>query len=154
MYCPNCGTSNLDNATICANCGRPLHGTSTPASAPSSSAQSSYVPPPPYPPSQHAGPASPATPPAGGAAPVVYLILSILLILCCCNPLALVPMIFAIVTLSRRSAGDYTAASVHAGRAALWFWIAVVVGIIWYVIFFAFFGGMAFLEEFSRNLPQ
>ena len=38
MNCPNCGTSNLDNASVCVNCGRSLSG----------AAASSYTPPPNY----------------------------------------------------------------------------------------------------------
>ena len=37
MNCPNCGTSNLDNASVCVNCGRSL-----------SAAAPSYTPPPNY----------------------------------------------------------------------------------------------------------
>jgi hypothetical protein len=150
VNCPNCGTANLDNATICANCGRSM------TAAPTPPPPQSYTPPPPplgggYRPGP---PTAPVAPPPGGASPVIYLVLSILMILCCCNPVAIVPLIFAIMAMSRRSAGDHAGAQLNASRATLWFWIAVVALIIWYVIFFTFMGGMATIEEIRRNLPR
>ena len=161
MNCPNCGTANPDTASLCANCGRPLN-----AAAPPPPPTQSYTPPPPpsdagsyapggggyTPPSSYAP--TPAAPPPGGSAPVIYLVLSILMVLCCCNPVAIVPLVFAIMAMSRRSAGDYAGAQVNASRAALWFWIAVVALIIWNIIFFMFMGGMATIEEIRRNLGQ
>lgn len=148
MNCPYCSTSNLDNASLCINCGRPLN-----AAPPPPQVSQSYTPPPPSQPS-YAPPSPAAAPPAGGANPVIYLIFSILMILCCCNPVAIVPLVFAIMAMSRRSAGDYAGAQVNASRAALWFWIALVAVIIWNVIFFMFMGGMETIEEIRRNLPQ
>ena len=159
MNCPNCGTANPDTASLCANCGRPLHAAAPPP-------PSSYTPPPPpgdagtytpggggyTPPSSYAP--TPAAPPPGGSAPVIYLVLSILMVLSCCNPVAIVPLVFAIRAMSRRSAGDYAGAQVNASRAALWFWIAVVALIIWNIIFFMFMGGMATIEEIRRNHGQ
>lgn len=165
MTCPHCGTSNPDAATTCVNCGKPLHqagvyppeGNYTPPPPPPPAytpppSQPAYTPPPPPGPAHAAGP--PAGVPPGSAGPLVYLILSILMIFCCCNPVAIVPLIFAIMALSRRSAGDYTGASVNGGRAALWFWISVVALIIWYTVFFGFMGGMATIEEIRRSVPQ
>ena len=154
MICSNCGTSNLDNSSICINCGRPLA-----AAAPAPQVSQSYTPPPPPQPSYGApqpsyGAPAPGAAPPGGSGPVVYLIFSILMVLCCCNPFALVPLVFAIMSMSRRSAGDYAGAAVNAGRTVLWFWIAVVALIVWNIIFFMFMGGMATIEEIRRNLPQ
>ena len=157
MTCPNCGTANPDTASLCANCGRPLNAAPPPPPSqsytPPPSPPPSYAPPPPSGGGYAPGPQIPAPPP-GGAGPVIYLILSILMVLCCCNPVAIVPLVFAIMAMSRRSAGDYAGAQVNASRAALWFWVAVVALIIWYIIFFAFMGGMATIEEFRRNLPR
>lgn len=141
MNCPNCGTSNLDNASVCVNCGRSLTMSSQ-----------TYTPPPPPPNSFTA-------PPPAGAAPsntsvIVYLILSILQLLCCCNPVAIVPIVFAIMSISRRNAGDYAGAELNSGRTTLWFWIAVALLIVWYILFFVFFGGAQVLEEMRRNMGQ
>ena len=145
MNCPNCGTSNLDNATVCVNCGRSL-----------SAGGGSYTPPPP-PPNSFTSPVSPggiAPPPAGGNATTVYLVLSILQVLCCCNPVAIVPIVFAIMAISKRNAGDHAGAALNAGRAQLWFWIALILAIIWNILFFMFFGGAAILEQMRQNMPQ
>ena len=117
MNCPNCGTSNLDNASVCVNCGRSLSQpppaqTYTPPPPPPSDftgGQQSYGGQPPY-----AGP-PPGAPPSNTSV-IVYLILSILMLLCCCNPLALVPLIFAIISLSRRNANDYAGAELPEAR--------------------------------------
>lgn len=141
VNCPNCGTNNLDNASVCVNCGRSLM-----------SGAQSYTPPPPA--GNYGGYAPPTGTPPPNTAVIIYLILSILLLLCCCNPLALVPLIFAITAMSRRNAGDYAGFAVNAGRTTLWFWIAVVTSIILQIVFFAFFGGAAILEEMRRNMGQ
>jgi hypothetical protein len=91
-------------------------------------------------------------PPPAGSGPVVILILSILMLLCCCNPVALVPLIFAIMAMSKRSAGDYAAAQQNASRAMLWFWIALAAAIIWNVIFFMFLGGMDTIEQIREQI--
>ena len=146
MNCPNCGTSNLDNAAVCVNCGRSL-------SAP---AASSYTPPPP-PKSDFTGGsygAPPPAPPQSNTAVIIYLVFSILMLLCCCNPLALVPLIFAIISISRRNAGDYAGAQLNAGRTTLWFWITVGVSILLNIIFYVFMGGAAILEEMQRNMGR
>ena len=145
MNCPNCGTNNLDNASVCVNCGRSLM--SGPAQT--------YTPPPPPPAGNYGGgyAPTPATPPNNTAA-IVYLILSILQLLCCCNPVALVPLIFAIMTISSRNSGDHAGAELNARRTALWFWISVGAYIIFCIVFFGLMGGMAYLEEIRRNSGQ
>lgn len=154
MTCPNCGTSNLDTATICINCGRPLTSASGAASTsytpPPPPTTSSYSPPPPAGGYPGAGPIAP--PPAGGSNPVIWLILSILGLLCCCNPIALVPLIFSIMAMSARSAGRYAEAEVNARRAMLWFWITVATTIVWYIVWFGFMGGMTMIEQFREQM--
>ncbi|HYC92213.1 MAG TPA: CD225/dispanin family protein [Thermoanaerobaculia bacterium] len=144
MNCPNCGTNNLDNASVCVNCGRSL------MSGPTST---SYTPPPPPPPAGNYGGGyapGPAGVPPSNTAVIVYLVLSIIQLLCCCNPVALVPLIFAIMSTSRRNAGDYAGAELNSRRAALWFWISIGALIIFYILWFGFFGGMAIFEEIRR----
>lgn len=148
MTCPNCGTSNLDNATLCINCGRPL---SAQPPAPSQS----YTPPPPSsytPPPASAGYGGPIAPPPGGSNPVIWLVLSLLFLLCCCNPVALVPLIFSIMSMSARSGGRYAEAEVNAGRAKLWFLIVVVLTILWYIVWFGFMGGLDAIEQIREQI--
>lgn len=142
MNCPNCGTNNLDNASVCVNCGRSLMSGPT----------QSYTPPPPPPAGNYGGgfAPGPAGVPPSNTASIVFLILSILQLLCCCNPVALVPLIFAIMSISRRNAGDHAGAEMNARRTALWFWISIGAAILFYIVWFGFFGGMAFIEELRR----
>lgn len=126
MNCPNCGTNNLDTASICANCGRPLS-----ASAP---------PPPPVPPPQSA----PYTPPPPRATPMGggggyptgekipnYLILSIFTTLCCCLPLGIVAIIFSAQVNSKLAQGDVTGAREASRKAKMFSMIAIG---IWFVL--------------------
>lgn len=152
VNCPNCGTSNLDNAPICVNCGRAL-------APPQTAGAGSYTPPPPPVSSPPPGASFSTAGPAGGIPPsntsvVVYLVLSILQLLCCCNPVAIVPLIFAILSITRRNAGDYAGAALNAGRTTLWFWVSIAALIVWYIVFFMFMGGAAILEEMRRNMGQ
>ena len=142
MNCPNCGTSNLGDAAVCVNCGRSLSGGAPP----------SYTVPPP-PPSSFGDPQSGAVPPSNTSV-IVYLILSILQLLCCCNPVAIVPLVFAIMSISRRNAGDYQGAEMNSGRTTLWFWIALAIAVLFHIMFFMFFGGVAILEEIRRGMDQ
>lgn len=131
MTCPNCGTANLDTASICANCGRPLTG-----AAPS--AQASYTPPPPPRPSGF-GAAAPGTPIPN------YLVQSILVTLCCCLPLGIVAIIFSAQVNSKLAAGDVAGAQEASANAKKWCWIAFGVGIALLIISMMF-NGLAILQ--------
>ena len=136
MNCPNCGTSNLENASICVNCGRPMSG------------GGSYTPPPP-PPQQQAS----YTPPpprfdTPGQAPAQipnYLWQSIVVTLCCCLPLGIVAIIFAAQVNDKLRNGDIQGAMHASKQAKLFCLIAVGLGLVVMVIY-AIFGGAAFME--------
>jgi hypothetical protein len=140
LNCPNCGTSNLDTASICANCGRPLAST-TPHSytpPPPPPTQSSYTPP------RTPGGGSFGAPPAGQPIPN-YLIQSIFVTLCCCLPLGVVAIVFAAQVNSKLAVGDTIGAREASDKAKLFCWIAfglgLVLSILWMVT-----GGMAFMQ--------
>lgn len=141
MNCPNCGTANLDNATICANCGRPLTG----------AAAQSYTPPPP--------PASSYTPPStsyaggggGGTPPPNYLWQSIVVTLCCCLPLGVVAIIFAAQVNSKFAAGDYAGAADSSRKAKMFCWIALGLGLAAQLIWLLT-GGLAVLQNYRANM--
>src|SRR5215203_5266039 len=123
LNCPNCGTSNLDTASICANCGRPL-ATTTPHSytpPPPPSSQTSYTPPRPP------GGGSFGAPPPGEAIPN-YLIQSIVVTLCCCLPLGVVAIVFAAQVNSKLAAGDIAGAREASAKAKMFCWIALGLG--------------------------
>lgn len=113
MNCPNCGTSNLDNASVCVNCGRSL----------SAGAPSSYAPPPP--PSNFG-----AAPPVGGATIPNYLWQSIVVTLCCCLPLGIVSIIFAAQVNSKLAQGDLAGAQEASQKAKMFALIGFGVGIV------------------------
>ncbi|HKR65371.1 MAG TPA: CD225/dispanin family protein [Thermoanaerobaculia bacterium] len=120
MNCPNCGSSNLDNATICVNCGRPL--TAPPPPPPPPVQQATYIPPPP------SGTPYGAPPPAGTPIPN-YLVQSILVTLCCCLPLGVVAIVFAAQVNSKLAAGDIAGAREASNNARKFCWIAFLCGI-------------------------
>lgn len=143
MNCPNCGTSNPETASLCVQCGRPLN-------APPPPPQASYTPPPPasqasyIPPSASQGSAS-----TGAGAPPNHLILAIFTTLCCCLPLGIVAIIFAAQVNSKYAAGDYAGAQSASANAKKWAIIAIVVGLLFQVIWMVFMGGTAYLESVS-----
>ncbi len=126
MNCPNCGTSNLDNATVCVNCGRSL-------SAPAAS----YTPPPPPPSSFGSAP-----PPAAGAAIPNYLWQAIVVTLCCCLPLGVVSIIFAAQVNSKLAQGDIAGARDASQKAKMFALIGFGVGLVLIVLSMIFNGAM------------
>jgi hypothetical protein len=130
ITCPHCGTSNLDNAAICANCGRAL-AVPPPPSMPESQSQS-YTPPPSPP--GYSGYTPPA--PYSGAPIPNYLVPSILVTLCCCLPLGIVALIFAAQVNSKLAAGDIDGARQASSKAKLFCIIAVVLGLVAIVLAF------------------
>ena len=139
MNCPNCGTSNLDTASICANCGKSL----------SSATPHSYTPPaPPRPP----GGGSYGAPPAGESIPN-YLIQSILVTLCCCLPLGVVAIVFAAQVNSKLAAGDVMGARDASSKAKMFCWIAFGLGLVLSIIWM-FTGGMAFMQGLREGMAN
>jgi ABC-type amino acid transport system permease subunit len=130
LNCPNCGTSNLDTASICANCGKSLAG--PPAH--------SYSPPPP------ASSSSFGVPPAAEAIPN-YLWQSILVTLCCCLPLGVVAIVFAAQVNSKLATGDVSGARDASAKAKMFCWIAFGIGIVAYIIWIAT-GGLAAIQAY------
>ena len=144
MNCPNCSTSNLDTASICANCGRPL--AATPAHTPAQS----YVPPPPPPPAYPQGSYSGAP----AAAVPNYLVPSILVTLCCCLPFGIVAIVYAAQVNSKLAAGDVTGATVASRNARMWCIIAAITGVIFSILWIVMAGGSAVLEGIRDGMAN
>jgi hypothetical protein len=147
VNCPNCGTSNLDNASICVNCGRPLSGAASPPPPPQPPPQSaSYTPPPPRPASFG------GTPPPTGQIPN-YLIQSILVTLCCCLPLGVVAIIFAAQVNQKLAAGDYAGAQEASNKAKMFCWIGFGIGLALIAISLLL-NGAVFLQAFREGMAN
>ena len=138
MNCLNCGTSNLDTASICVNCGKPL----------ASSTPHSYTPPPPPPSAASYG----VPPPVGEAIPN-YLIQSIFITLCCCLPLGIVAIIFAAQVNTRLAANDIAGAREASAKAKMFCWIGFGIGLAAMIIWMVF-GGMAFVQGVRDGLAN
>ena len=144
MNCPNCGTSNLDNASICVNCGRALAGAPAAPPPPQPPPQASYTPPPP-------SPSRFDSPGQQPAAPVPnYLWQSIVVTLCCCLPFGIVAIIFAAQVNQKLAAGDYAGALHSSKQAKMWALIGAGCGLLVAVIYMLA-GGAAFLEAIREG---
>ena len=124
VNCPNCGTNNLDNASVCVNCGRSLV----------SGAAQSYTPPPPHQPGYGPGPAIPRIP--------NYLVQSILVTLCCCLPLGVVAIIFSAQVNSKLAAGDVGGAQEASNKAKMFALIGFGIGLVIILLSFIFNGAV------------
>lgn len=142
MNCPHCGTSNFDNASICANCGRPLAAAPVPPPR-----ADSYTPPPPPGPGY-----TPGAPPPGTLIPN-YLVQSILVTLCCCLPLGIVAIIFAAQVNSKLAIGDVAGAAEASRKARMFCWLGFGLGLV-AVVLVMLVNGAAFyaaLQEAAAN---
>jgi hypothetical protein len=146
VNCPNCGTSNLDTASICANCGRPLNAPPPPPPPPASPV-STYTPP-----SSSQRPAGFGAPPPVESIPN-YLVQSILVTLCCCLPFGIVAIIFASQVNSKLAAGDVAGAREASANARKWCWIAFGVGIV-IGILSMIFNGAVFLQAIREQMAN
>ena len=92
----------------------------------------------------------------GGYPPSSQLFLGIVSTFCCgCFPVGLISLIFAIMTKSRISAGQIESARGSSRQAAIWGWIAIILGllmIIAWVIWIFLMGGLAVLKGMQQ--PQ
>ena len=145
MTCPYCGTSNLDTASICANCARPLSAPPPPPPPPPPvSSTSTYTPP-----SSSQRPAGFGAPPPAEPIPN-YLVQSILVTLCCCLPFGIVAIIFAAQVNSKLAAGDVAGAREASANARKWCWIALIVGVVLQLVWLGFYG-LAMLQAFRES---
>ena len=143
MNCPNCGTSNPDTASLCANCGKPL-ATNIPHS---------YTPPPPPSAPRPPSAGSYGVPPPAGATIPNYLIQSILVTICCCQPLGIIAIVFAAMVNSRLASGDTAGALDASSKAKLFCWIGLGLAVLgWLVVWLL--GGMAFLEGVREGMAN
>lgn len=140
MFCPNCRTSNLDNASICINCGKSL----------TSNTPHSYTPPPP-PPRANTGYAPPQ--PSSGESIPNYLWQAVVVTLCCCMPLGIVGIVFSAQVNSKLALGDFTGAREASAKAKLFTMIGFGTGLVAVVVAMAF-GGFEFAQAFREAMAN
>lgn len=108
MFCPQCGTSNVDTAAVCVQCGRNLQ---------------SGVPAPPMPVT------GVVMPPQGATVPN-YLVFAILTTVFCCLPTGIPAIIYAAQVNGKLLAGDYAGAQAASKNAKMWCWVSFGIGLV------------------------
>ena len=113
MFCPQCGATNVDNAVVCAQCGRTFQtgasGTSTTAAPTPLSVTGTVVPP--------------------GATVPNYLAFAILSTIFCCIPAGIPAIVYSSQVNSKLLAGDLVGAQAASNNAKLWCWISFGLGL-------------------------
>ncbi len=112
MYCPFCGQQNTAATGRCAHCGQSLQ--------PYAGAQS---------PTYQRRPDIPT-----------YLVQAILVTMFCCQPFGIVAIVYAALTTSKISSGDYAAAMECSRNAEKWCWLAFWLGLIPMLLYAIFIG--------------
>lgn len=109
MFCPQCGTNNVDTAAVCVQCGRNLQP-GVPA-----------VPP----------PTGVVMPPGAVPAATVpnYLVFAILTTVLCCLPAGIPAIVYAAQVNSKLQIGDIAGAQNASSNAKMWCWIAFGLGL-------------------------
>ena len=109
MFCPQCGTSNADTATVCVKCGRNLQvAVASQAGYPPGVPQV-YVP--------------------------NYLVFAILTTVLCCLPAGIPAIVYAAQVNGKLQAGDVGGAQEASKNAKMWCWIAFGAGLAVFVIY-------------------
>jgi Predicted membrane protein len=111
IFCPQCGMSNVDNAVVCAQCGKVLQ--------PGAVAQAS--------------PAGAVVPPAGTIPN--YLVFAILSTVFCCLPAGIPGIVYAAQVNSKLQVGDFAGAQASSNNAKMWCWISFGLGLATYGFF-------------------
>ena len=112
IFCPQCGLSNVDNAVVCAQCGR------------------SMQPGPPATPLQGPGVLIPPGTNVASATPVPnYLVFAILTTVFCCLPTGIPAIVYASQVNSKLQIGDIAGAQTASNNAKMWCWISFGLGL-------------------------
>ncbi len=111
MFCPQCGSQNVDDATFCVRCGRDLRP-GAPAITPSA-----------------------VIPPGGVPSVSNYLVPAILVTVLCCLPPGIVAIVYAAQVNTKLAGGDVAGAQESARKAKMWCWISAGAGIAVMIIY-------------------
>lgn len=114
-YCPKCGTYVNEGSAFCPQCGTSISATPTPAPQPAT------------------------VPSARQACPDTHLAFAILTTLFCCLPFGIVAIIKAAGVSSAFQSGNYELAQKNSADAAKWSRVALICGIVFYLLYVLFF---------------
>ena len=106
MFCPQCGASNAENATVCVQCGRSLQ-----AGVPAAPLQTPGM----------------VLPP--GTTIENYLVFAILATVLCCLPAGIPAIVYAAQVNGKLQAGDVAGAKMASDNAKMWCWISFGLGL-------------------------
>lgn len=112
-FCPKCGTQITDGTAFCPNCGYRLNDSQSTSTSPSSSASNN----------------------ACKTCPDNYLVYSILTTLFCCLPFGIVGIVKSAQVSSKYQSGDYEGAVQASRDAKKWSMIALICGLVWYLLY-------------------
>lgn len=112
-FCPKCGTQIADGTAFCPNCGYRLNDSQSTSTSPSSSASNN----------------------ACKTCPDNYLVYSILTTLFCCLPFGIVGIVKSAQVSSKYQSGDYEGAVQASRDAKKWCMIALICGLVWYLLY-------------------
>lgn len=112
-FCPKCGTQIADGTAFCPNCGYRLNDSQSTSISPSSSASNN----------------------ACKTCPDNYLVYSILTTLFCCLPFGIVGIVKSAQVSSKYQSGDYEGAVQASRDAKKWSMIALICGLVWYLLY-------------------
>jgi hypothetical protein len=113
MFCPQCGTTNVDNAVVCAQCGRNFQTGATETSTGGA--------PTPLP--------IPGTVIPPGTTVPNYLAFAILSTILCCIPAGIPAIVYSSQVNSKLMSGDLAGAQAASSNAKLWCWISFGLGL-------------------------
>lgn len=98
-------------------------------------------------------PASPGYDPITPPRPSNWLVPAILVTLFCCNWLGIVGVIYAARVDTKYTLGDYAGAAEDARQARLWTLIPLIIGLVFWVAFMAFYGFIIFSAVQQGKFP-
>src|SRR3954469_22342575 len=103
MFCPQCGTSNLESAAVCVQCGRNLQPSAPVAASGTVLPPQTTVP--------------------------NYLVYAIVSTVLCCIPAGIPAIVYAAQVNSKLLAGDLAGAQAASKNAKMWCWISFGLGL-------------------------